>query len=127
MNNFAGNHHRKQQNMLNSVFSICHMRDSINVFYPTMHEVFPILLIFFDFQLDTVFFPPLALPVCHVKHKFKKNHTKIIQKATIFQSPTQQAYLITLKILYYEIDRKTVLLVISLLKSFIQTIAKSLK
>ena len=40
--------------------------------------------------------------VCHAKHKFKKNHAKIIQKATIFQSPTQQAYPITLEILYYE-------------------------
>ena len=57
----------------------------------------------------------------------RKNCTKIIQKAIIFQSPTQQAYPITLEILYYEIDRKTVLLVISLLKSFTQTIDKSLK
>ena len=63
------------------------------------------------------------VPVCHAKHKFKKNHAKIIQKATIFQSPTQQAYPITLEILYYEMDRKTVLLIISLLKSFTQTIA----
>ena len=61
--------------------------------------------------------------VCHAKHEFKKNHAKIIQKAIIFQSPTQQAYPITLEILYYEINRKTVLLVISLLKSLTQTIA----
>ena len=32
-----------------------------------------------------------CLLLCHMKHKFKKNHTKIIQKATIFQSPTQQS------------------------------------
>ena len=61
--------------------------------------------------------------LCHVKHKFKKNCTKIIQKAIIFQSSTQQAYLITLEILYYEKDRETVLFVISLLKSLTQTIA----
>ena len=65
--------------------------------------------------------------VCYAKHKFKKNHAKIIQKATIFQSPTQQTYLITLEILYYEKDRKTVLFVISLLKSLTQTIANPQK
>ena len=61
--------------------------------------------------------------MCHVKHEFKKNHAKIIQKAIIFQSPTQQAYPITLEILYYEKDRETVLIVTSLLKSLTQTIA----
>ena len=65
--------------------------------------------------------------VCHAKHKFKKNCAKIIQKAIIFQSPTQQAYPITLEILYYEKDRETVLIVTSLLKSLTQTIAKPSK
>ena len=65
--------------------------------------------------------------VCYVKHEFKKNCTKIIQKATIFQSPTQQTYLITLEILYYEKDRKTVLFIISLLKYLTQTIANPQK
>ena len=60
--------------------------------------------------------------VCHAKHEFKKNHAKIIQKATIFQSPTQQAYPITPEILYHEINRKAVLLIISLLNLFTQTI-----
>ena len=68
-----------------------------------------------------------VVTVCHVKHEFKKNHAKIIQKAIIFQSPTQQAYLITLEILHYEKDREIVLFVISLLKSLTQTTAKSLK
>ena len=65
--------------------------------------------------------------VCHAKHKFKKNHAKIIQKAIIFQSPTQQAYPITKEILYYEKDRETVLFAISLLKSLTQTIANPQK
>ena len=65
--------------------------------------------------------------LCHAKHKFKKNHAKIIQKAIIFQSPTQQAYLITLEILYYEKDWETVLFIISLLKSLTQTIVNPQK
>ena len=65
--------------------------------------------------------------MCYAKHKFKKNHAKIIQKAIVFQSPTQQAYLITLEILYYEKDRETVLIVTSLLKSLTQTIANPQK
>ena len=36
-------------------------------------------------------FSHFLISVCHAKHKFKKNHAKIIQKATIFQSPTQQS------------------------------------
>ena len=65
--------------------------------------------------------------LCHAKHEFKKNHAKIIQKAIIFQSPTQQAYPITLEISYYKKDRKTVLFTISLLKSITQTIANPQK
>ena len=70
-------------------------------------------------------FNPISL--YHAKHEFKKNCAKIIQKATIFQSPTQQAYPIILEILYYEKDRKTVLFVTSLLKSLTQTIANPQK
>ena len=70
----------------------------------------------------------MKLPtLCQAKHKFKKNHTKIIQKAIIFQSPTQQAYPINLEILYYEKDREIVLFIISLLKSLTQTIANPQK
>ena len=80
-----------------------------------------------EMQTMLVNVPMMLAMLCYAKHEFKKNHAKIIQKAIIFQSPTQQAYLITLEILYYEKDRKTILFVISLLKSLTQTIANPQK
>ena len=54
-------------------------------------------------------------------------HSDTFLAHCIFQSPTQQAFPITLEILYYEKDRETVLFVISLLKSLTQTIANPQK